>query len=61
MLADCVGSANVKILPVRIADAAGRVATISLLAALDYANEQGVELINLSVDYEDPNFTSEAL
>ena len=38
-----------------------RVDTISLLAALDYVEEQGAQLINLSVDYEDPNFTSEAL
>ena len=61
VIAECVGEANVKILPIKIADGAGRVDTISLLLGLEYAAQQGASIINLSIDYEDPNFTSEAL
>ena len=61
VLAACAGNANVKILPVKIADGTGRVDTISLLMGLDYAAQQGVSLINLSVDYDDPDFTSAAI
>ncbi len=61
VIADCIGDAGVKILPIRVADSQGRVDTISLLLGLEYAKQQGASFINMSLDFNDASVTSEAL
>lgn len=61
VLADCIGDADIKLLPIRVSDGRGRVDTISLLLALEYAAQQGADFINMSLCFDDAGLRSSSL
>ena len=58
VIADCVGEANVSILPIRVVGSNG-IASLTLIGAgIKAALEQGVDIINLSMSFEENSYVT---
>ncbi len=51
VIKDCVGNANVKILPVRVVGADGKADCMLIAEGIDYAVDKGAKIINLSMNF----------
>ena len=58
---DCVGNANVKILPIRVVGAAGTTDFVLLGNGIKYAVACGAKIINLSMNFKESDYVSYCL
>ena len=58
---DCVGDANVMILPIRVVGASGNTDFILLGNAIKYAVEKGAKIINMSLNFKESAYVAKCL
>ena len=56
IIRDCIGNANVDVLPVRVADRDGRASQAIIALGIQYALEHGADIINMSMLFDDSEY-----